>query len=244
VTCTYCGAEFDAAWKFCRSCGRAAPVVDQEATVPLNTVVGSPAAQEGFSSLFNRTPNEQGLTQSSALQPLRSDLSETLALPLVTGAPAHSSPHRQSDRRPWPTLAVASLLVLALAACGWLGWLLRDRNNSLATTRANLAATNSRLVAAQGDLANDKIQISNQLSQLASLAAEKAALTAQLKDAQTTLQGTQNTVQLQTQQITNLHTCLNGVLTALSFITNNDYTDAIASLQGVQAVCQTAQNSL
>jgi hypothetical protein len=244
VTCTDCGADVDAAWKFCRNCGRATPVVDQAATVPLNTVVGPPAAQEGFASLFHGTPVEQAGTQSSAVQPFGSDLTETLALPLMTAAPLGSSPHRRSDRRRWPTLVVAVLLVLALAACGWLGWLLRDRNHSLETSRADLAATNSRLIAATGDLANDKIQISTQLSQLASLGAEKTALTAQLKDAQTTLQGTQNTVQLQTQQITNLHTCLNGVLTALNFIANNDYTDAVTSLQGVQAVCQTAQNSL
>ena len=243
MTCTDCGADVDPAWKFCRSCGRAAPVVDEATTAPLSTVVGSTAAEEGFPSLFHGVSVDQA-TQSSAVQPLASDLTQTLALPLMTAPPLGSSPHRGHDRRRWPILAVAVVLVLALAACGWLGWLLRDKNNSLETSRADLVASNSRLAVATGDLANDKIQISTQLAQLASLGAEKTALTAELKDAQTTLQGTQNTVQLQTQQISNLHTCLSGVLTALSFITYSDYPDAVTSLQGVQAVCQTAQNSL
>jgi hypothetical protein len=253
VTCTDCGADVDAAWKFCRSCGRATPVADQPTPVPLDSVgpslgegltPGSSAEHEGFSSLFHGTSVELAGTQTSAVQPFGNDLTQTLALPIMATPPVGSSPHRRNNHRLWPSLVLATLLVVALVGCGWLGWLLRDRTHSLETTRATLAATNSRLIAATGDLANDKIQISTQLAQLASLGAEKTALTAQLKDAQTTLQGTQNTVQLQTQQITNLHTCLNGVLTALNYISYNDYTDAVTSLQGVQAVCQTAQNSL
>jgi hypothetical protein len=98
---------------------------------------------------------------------------------------------------------------------------------------ANEIGTHSALASARAALAHTR-------HQLASTQAQRDSYQAQLQQAQQNLSSAQSQVNLQAGQIGVLKTCLNGVLDSLGYAANNDYTDAIATINGVSGACTSA----
>jgi hypothetical protein len=103
-------------------------------------------------------------------------------------------------------------------------------------------------------LGTASIVTANELGTHSALASARSALNharsqrnsyeAQLNQAQQDLSSAQSQNNLQAGQIGVLKTCLNGVLDSLSYAANNDYTDAIATINGVSGACTSASTLL
>jgi hypothetical protein len=107
---------------------------------------------------------------------------------------------------------------------------------------ANDIGTHRALSSARAALAHTRHQLSTTASQRDSYESQLHQAQDQLSLAQQTLSSAQNQLDLQTNQLTLLKTCLNGVLSSLSYAASNDYTDAIATINSVSGACTSASS--
>jgi Tfp pilus assembly protein FimV len=115
---------------------------------------------------------------------------------------------------------------------------------TVGTVVANEIGTHRALSSARSALTHTRHQLSTTTSQRDNYESQLHQAQDQLSQAQQSLSSAQNQLDLQTNQITELRTCLNGVLSSLSYAASNDYTDAIATINRVSGVCTSASSLL
>lgn len=136
----------------------------------------------------------------------------------VVSAKRRRSLRRRRHRR----MAVAALVGAVVAGAGWV-------------VASNDIGTHDALSQARNALAHTRAQLSQTASQ-------RDTYRAQLRQAESQLAQAQGQITVQGGQMTVLKTCLGGVLSSLSYASNGDYTDAIATIDGVANACNSASS--
>jgi hypothetical protein len=236
MMCHSCSTNVDADWAFCGTCGAAL----------LSATPAAPAPTSVMSEMFSPRIPSQAVAETRS-ERVESVAVEPLPAPLVQSVlPAGSRELKRtsSGGRRAMRIASAGALVALVAATALLGWTTHSRGADLASTRHQLASTKTRLASTSAALASSKNTVQSDEDEITSLDAQITKLNNQISNARTQLKGTRNTVDLQSQQISNLRTCLNGVSTALSDAASGFLDFAVSDLQGVSGACQAADNGL
>jgi hypothetical protein len=234
MICHSCSASVEAGWAFCGGCGGALLAASAVATTTVMAEVPAP-----------RLPAAATLPESPSAG-LESMLGDSSPVPVVRSV-LPSAPHELAEAARRPRLrrisTVAALVALVVAAVS-LGWTAHSRGSHLASVRHLLSTTRAHLASTSSALASSKDEVQSQDDEIASLNAQIAKVDKQISNARTQLRGTRNTVDLQSTQIANLRTCLDGVSTALSDAADGFLEFALSDLQGVSGACQAANNGL
>jgi len=224
--CVQCGAQADAAWEFCGTCGHR--MANRPEPVPFPT---QPEPQEPTTTV-------------TLVESVPSASTGTLVTLTTDDAIAPPRPHARR------VLFVLLLIVLLVgtAAASYMYKITADdldstrtelasTQHSLETTKANLATTQQSLDDAEADLVVTTGDLRDTEKKL-------RAARQELKGLHGSLENAQDRLDLQANQIETLKTCLNGVSSALSYVAYNDYTAAIAALNAVEVSCNRAYEML
>lgn len=146
---------------------------------------------------------------------------------------------------PWVVWTLAAVLLVSCVGGGaYLYQQVRqDRDSArdqLSSTREELLATNTELDSTRTSLTGTTEQLVSVKATLATKEADLRASQRQLRGVQGTLDDAESRLDLQSNQIATLKSCLNGVTDAMNYAAYNDYGAAIAALDAVQVSCERA----
>jgi hypothetical protein len=146
-----------------------------------------------------------------------------------------SSTRRRRGRRLWPWVVAAVVLFGGLLACVIGNEV--QATNRFDTAHRSLLANQFAIDLVVADLTGVRRQLAAVDGQVGIDSAALTQDTAQLKAAETALSNAQSHVSQQSTMIGALHTCLGGVEQALTALSVNDQTHAIAALKAVSSSC-------
>jgi hypothetical protein len=157
-----------------------------------------------------------------------------IAMPALSGA-------RRRTRRRWYWAAVAVILFGGLLACVIGNEV--QASSRYDTAHTSLDATDFGIDLVVSDLTGARHQLGTIDAQVSSATIALTQDAAELKAAQTALASAQSQVAQQTTMISALHVCLGGVEQALTALSVNDRTHAIAALTAVSSSCDQVSGS-
>ena len=188
------------------------------------SIRSDPAVEDALRQGAASTAQDFPTDQTASAQPVEG---EVIPFPPFShpsfGFPdfAVSAKRRRSARRRFRRRVVASSMAGALLF------------GTTGIVAANEIGTHSALASARTALSHTR-------QQLTAVTSQRDSYEAQLRQAQDQLSSAQSQLNLQGSQITVLKTCLNGVLDSLSYAANNDYTNAISTINSVSGACNSA----
>jgi hypothetical protein len=157
-----------------------------------------------------------------------------IPMPALSGA-------RRRARRRWYWAVVAIILFGGLLACVIGNEV--QATNRFDTAHTSLDATDFGIDLVVSDLTGARHQLGTIDGQVSSATIALTQDAAELKAAQTALANAQSQVAQQTTMISALHVCLGGVEQALTALSVNDRTHAIAALNAVSSSCDQVAGS-
>jgi hypothetical protein len=225
LRCPSCGIGAEPAWDYCNGCGSELNPPDLSA-LPAPPTMAPTGPVEAIAA-----PHDAPSAGGARLWLDVSDDGDVAedAEPV----PAVERPRRITKRRVLAMAGVVTALVLVLAG------VVTDHNvrDDLDDTRATLASTRQSLEATTADLGTRTNERDTATAALAKAQADLASTQSDLSNSQTRVSG-------QATQIANLKTCLDGVLQAAVYLTEEYYRAASAQLDAVQIPCRNARTSL
>ena len=244
--CGDCDSFAAAGASFCGACGRSLAEPDVEKTTTLRAVPHEPDADASSAG----EPVSVG-----AIDPPGVDHAAHAEVPDADGTASAvtTKPKRWKKRIAVGTAVVLVLSMVGLAARTHLQTRhdLSDTRAALASTSRTLASTEDTLDETTSELDDTSALLHETKQQLKTRTSERDALQAQATDLETDLAGVRGSlanaeqrITLQSGQITNLRSCLQGVSNSLVYLADGYYSAALGAIQAVEVSCNAAMEDL
>lgn len=260
--------------RFCGACGRSLAGVDAPKTTALHAIPHDPTAQgtagaHGLAPVDPTAPTAplaegDPLADGAALggNPTEAEHGAASTRP-ETGADASTVDPLRTDPAPrpkrwrkWTTIGVAVVLVLALVGFAAQTHLqtrddLTDTRADLASTSETLASTEETLEETSSELEETTDTLEKTEQQLQTRTDERDALQSEVQSLETHLEGVRGSlanaeerISLQSGEITNLRSCLQGVGNALVYLADGYLSAALGAIEAVEISCRAAMDTL
>ncbi len=246
TTCGRCGAGLPSSARFCGVCGN-----DQQPAATSDATHVDASERTEHVSTTDETPVEDEVDDvrtapsTSATAVVLPQPSRQLGLPPSRFPRPTAALARRRLHPRWVAITVAGAALATLVGIGVQNDLstrgrLTTTRHTLASTRTDLETTRTQLATTTADLSSTKLDLTSTKAALEKANSDLSAKEQELSGVRNSLSDAHNQLTMQAGQIETLKSCLNGVVTALSDVADDDYYGAASALNAVQVSCQSA----